>query len=64
MPCGPVLSTGEILSSSAIRERGAIVSDGRNEVLRNPMRFDGLDLRLSPAPKLGEHTEQVLKEFA
>lgn len=63
VPCGPVLSTGEILESPAIRERGAITKIGGTEVLRNPMRFANTELRLDPPPKLGEHTSKVLEEL-
>jgi crotonobetainyl-CoA:carnitine CoA-transferase CaiB-like acyl-CoA transferase len=68
VPCGPVLSTGEVLSSDGLRARGAIVPMqqpglGTIEALRNPMRFSDAELRLDPSPGLGEHTEQVLREF-
>ncbi len=64
VPCGPVLTTGEILSQPRLRERGAIVPSGDLEVLRSPMRFDGLAPRVEPAPALGEHTRAVLEELA
>jgi crotonobetainyl-CoA:carnitine CoA-transferase CaiB-like acyl-CoA transferase len=63
VPCGPVLTTGEILSQPRLRERGAIVPACGTEVLRSPMRFAGLEPRLDRAPALGEHTEKVLREF-
>ena len=63
VPCGPVLTTGEILSQPRLRERGAIVPACGTEVLRSPMRFAGLGPRLDRAPALGEHTEKVLREF-
>jgi crotonobetainyl-CoA:carnitine CoA-transferase CaiB-like acyl-CoA transferase len=68
VPCGPVLSTGEVLSSAGMRARGAIVPMeqtglGRIEALRSPMRFADAKLRLDSAPALGEHTEKVLREF-
>jgi crotonobetainyl-CoA:carnitine CoA-transferase CaiB-like acyl-CoA transferase len=68
VPCGPVLSTGEILSSPRLRDRGAIVTMqdptlGPIEVLRNPMRFEGVEARLEPSPALGEHTAKILREF-
>jgi crotonobetainyl-CoA:carnitine CoA-transferase CaiB-like acyl-CoA transferase len=58
VPCGPVLTTGEILESPKLRARDAVVGN----LLRSPMRFDGLDLPLNPAPALGADTEKVLNE--
>ena len=63
VPCGPVLTTGEILSQPRLRDRGAIVPSGEVEVLRSPMRFDGLEARVEPAPALGQHTQAVLEEL-
>ncbi len=68
VPCGPVLSTAEILESSVIRERKAILTledpvSGPIEVLRSPMRFAGLAPRLEPAPRLSEHTAKILQEL-
>lgn len=68
VPCGPVLSTSELLESSGYRERGAIVpmadsERGDVEVLRNPMRFSDVELPLAPAPRLGQHTAKVLAEL-
>jgi crotonobetainyl-CoA:carnitine CoA-transferase CaiB-like acyl-CoA transferase len=63
VPCGPVLTTGEILESPKLRARGAVVNVDGMEVLRSPMRFDSVDLRLDPAPALGADTERVLQEL-
>jgi crotonobetainyl-CoA:carnitine CoA-transferase CaiB-like acyl-CoA transferase len=68
VPCGPVMTTGEILSSDGVRERGAVVmmddpERGPTEVLVNPMRFAGTELRMDPPPRLGEHTDKVLREL-
>jgi crotonobetainyl-CoA:carnitine CoA-transferase CaiB-like acyl-CoA transferase len=68
VPCGPVLSTPEALSLPVVRERKAIVTimdpvSGPVETLRNPMRFAGMEPRLEPPPRLGEHTAKVLQEL-
>jgi len=68
VPCGPVLSTSEVLGMPVIRERHTILTmqdpvSGPVEVLRNPMRFAGMEPRLEPPPRLGEHTAKVLQEF-
>jgi crotonobetainyl-CoA:carnitine CoA-transferase CaiB-like acyl-CoA transferase len=68
VPCGPVLSTPEALELPVMRERNAILkmSDpvtGTVETLRNPMRFAGMEPRLEPPPRLGEHTAKILQEL-
>ncbi len=69
VPCGPVLSTAEILESPVMRVRKAILTmedpaSGPVKVLRSPMRFAGLEpRRLEPAPRLGEHTAKILQEL-
>lgn len=68
VPCGPVLSTSEVLESPGVRQRGAIVpmqdaERGDQEVMRNPMRFSDVELRLDPPPRLGQHTAKVLQEL-
>lgn len=63
VPCGPVLTTPEILNGPRLRNRGAIVEANGTELLRSPMRFEGLDARLDPAPALGEHTAKILAEL-
>jgi crotonobetainyl-CoA:carnitine CoA-transferase CaiB-like acyl-CoA transferase len=68
VPCGPVLLTSEVLGMPVIRERNAILTmqdpaSGPVEVLRSPMRFAGMEPRLDPPPRLGEHTAKVLQEL-
>ena len=69
VPCGPVLSTPEALQLPVIRERNAILTmhdpvTGPVETLRNPMRFAGMEQRLDPPPRVGEHTAKILAELA
>ena len=72
VPCGPVLSTAEVLGMPVIRDRNAILTiddplradgGGPMEVLRNPIRFAGIEPRLDPPPRLGEHTASILREL-
>jgi len=68
VPCGPVLLTSEVLGMPVMRERNAILTmhdpvSGPVEVLRSPMRFAGMEPRLEPPPRLGEHTAKVLQEL-
>jgi crotonobetainyl-CoA:carnitine CoA-transferase CaiB-like acyl-CoA transferase len=63
VPCGPVLTTGEILESPRLRAREAVVNVHNQETLRSPMRFGDVELPLNPARALGADTARVLREF-
>lgn len=64
VPCVPVLTAGERVANPHFVDRRVTLAD--------PVRRKGFPLVLenysppapSPAPELGEHTEQVLREFA
>jgi alpha-methylacyl-CoA racemase len=64
----PVLGLDEALSSELVREREMVVELEQPEL--GPVRLLGLPIKLSrtpgdptrPAPALGEHTEEVLRE--
>ncbi len=64
----PVLDLGEALDSELVREREMVVEVDQPEI--GPVRLLGSPLKLSrtpaqprrPAPALGEHTDEVLRE--
>lgn len=68
IPCGPINTYAEALSSSQVQARQMVVEIdhptlGRTRALGSPIKMSGtptLDARR--APLLGEHTEQVLSE--
>jgi formyl-CoA transferase len=67
--CGAVLDTKEVLADPHLRERGAIVdlehpTRGRFSTIASPLRLSNSRVAPSPAPLLGEHTEEVLREIA
>jgi formyl-CoA transferase len=65
IPCSPVLSMKEIENDPALRETGTIVEveqKGRGTFLTvgSPIKFSGFKPKITGAPLLGEHTEEVL----
>jgi crotonobetainyl-CoA:carnitine CoA-transferase CaiB-like acyl-CoA transferase len=69
VPAGPVHSIGEALSHPQTRARDMIVAlehpqAGRTQALGCPVHFSATPTRIDrPAPLLGEHTREVLREF-
>jgi len=68
VPCGPVLSTKELIEDETLQELGAIVTVDHPE--RGPFKTVGAPLRLSDSPvdivrspMLGEHTEEICTEL-
>lgn len=69
IPCGPVNNVREALEdpqSRAYRSVREVEQGGtRIPVLATPLWFDDrIEHRLDPAPRLGEHTAEVLREVA
>jgi formyl-CoA transferase len=69
VPCSAVFDTGDLLASEHLRQRGAVVTIdhpdmGTFDVPGNPVRLQDSPTDVTRAPKLGEHTADVLSEFA
>jgi len=68
VPCGPVLSRDEVLSDPQVIHNDTIVDShhptaGRVRTVKAPARFSETPAApLGPAPGLGEHTDEVLRE--
>ena len=68
VPVGPVNSIGEALADPQTRARGMVVDlvhpqAGATRALGCPIHFSETPARISrPAPLLGEHTREVLRE--
>lgn len=68
IPCGPVLSTEELMHDPHVLHREMIVKveghpQGDYYTVGMPVKLsDGNVDKITPAPMLGEHTEEVLKE--
>jgi crotonobetainyl-CoA:carnitine CoA-transferase CaiB-like acyl-CoA transferase len=69
VPCAPILNREDLLTDPQIAANALIVESehpqaGRMRQARPAARFDGTPAELrSPAPLLGEHTEEVLTEL-
>jgi formyl-CoA transferase len=68
VPCGPVLSTKELIEDETLADLGAIVTVDHPE--RGPFKTVGSPLRLSDSPVdivrsplLGEHTDEICTEL-
>lgn len=60
LPCGPLLSVGQILASPVVTERSLVreiphAALGSFRAIANPCRFAGLELEYAAPPMLGEH---------
>jgi crotonobetainyl-CoA:carnitine CoA-transferase CaiB-like acyl-CoA transferase len=71
VPCGPINSVAEAFLEPQVVARGMRVSLAAPDVpggslpsLRSPIMFSDAELALQrPAPRLGEHTQEVLNEI-
>jgi crotonobetainyl-CoA:carnitine CoA-transferase CaiB-like acyl-CoA transferase len=68
VPCAPVNTLAEALADEQVRERGMIVEVEHPElgVLRevaSPIRTAGVTGPKAPAPRLGQHTDEILGEL-
>jgi crotonobetainyl-CoA:carnitine CoA-transferase CaiB-like acyl-CoA transferase len=66
VPSAPILSVDRVLSDPQVRHRQMVIdlvhpSLGRVPTLGTPIKLDGaMGLTPAPAPRLGEHTDEVL----
>ncbi|MBD3662314.1 CoA transferase [Sulfitobacter sp. TSTF-M16] len=70
VPCGPIHTIGEALTSDQARARGAVVdmprADGDDlRLLANPLKLSATPVRYDrPPPHIGQDTDDVLREWA
>jgi len=68
IPCGPVNRLGELPADEHLRAvdmfpQADHPTEGRIRMVRPPVRFSGADCALRhPAPRLGEHSWEILRE--
>jgi formyl-CoA transferase len=65
IPCGPILSTKELIEDETLADLGSVVEvdhpeRGRFKTVGCPLRLSDSPAEVAPAPLLGEHTDEVL----
>ena len=68
VPCAPVLSMREIAYDPALRVSGSVVEveqkqRGKYLTVGSPIKFSGFTPKITGAPLLGEHTDEVLAKL-
>ena len=69
VPCGPIHTVGEALTSDQAQARGAVVDVPREggedlRLLANPLKFSATPVRYDRAPPhVGQDTEEVLEKW-
>jgi crotonobetainyl-CoA:carnitine CoA-transferase CaiB-like acyl-CoA transferase len=69
VPAAPIQSVDRVLADPQVRHRRMVVelahpAHGPLPTLGTPIKVDGqLELPVTPAPRLGQHTEQILTEL-
>ncbi len=68
VPCGAVLDTGEVLADPHLQARDMIVEmehpvRGRYVTVGNPIKLSDSPTTITPAPLLGQHRRDILKEL-
>lgn len=68
IPCGPVLSTGDLIDDAHLKQRGMIVTvphpqRGSFINVGCPIRMSESNVVITQPPLLGEHSEQILRDF-
>lgn len=68
VPCAPVLSMKEIACDPALRASGSVVEVEHKErgsylTVGSPVKFSAFTPKITGAPLLGEHTDEVLTEL-
>jgi formyl-CoA transferase len=68
VPCGACLDTGEILEDPHLQARDMIVEvqhpvRGRYVTVGNPIKLSASKTSITPAPVLGQHRDEILREL-
>jgi formyl-CoA transferase len=68
VPCGPILSTKDLLNDPSLNARGMIAevehpTRGTYKTVGCPLVLSDTPVEISRSPMLGEHTEEILKEI-
>jgi len=65
IPCGPILSTKEIIEDPSLADNGIVVTvehpeRGTYRTVGNPIKLSDSPTHITPSPLLGEHTADIL----
>jgi formyl-CoA transferase len=68
IPCGPILSMGELADEPSLRKTGTVVevdhpTRGKYLTVGNPIKLSDSPTEVKRSPLLGEHTDEVLGEL-
>ena len=68
IPCGPILSTRELIEDTTLRDNRVVVSvdhpeRGEYSTVGSPIRLSDSPVEVVRSPLLGEHTEEVYAEL-
>jgi len=68
IPCGPILSTKELIEDETLRELGAVVpvdhpERGQFQTVGCPLRLSDSPVEVIRSPLLGEHNDEVYREL-
>jgi benzylsuccinate CoA-transferase BbsF subunit len=68
LAAGPVYNTPEVINDPVFSQSGMLVNLKHGEVGERvvpglPVRFSAIDLEYRGAPMIGEHTDEVMREF-
>ena len=66
VPCGAVNTIREVIEHPQTKHRKVVVevdypSLGKIKLFNNPVKFSGFEIEVRRPPKLGEHTEEILR---
>src|SRR5438876_9512764 len=67
IPCGPILSMKELIEDQSLRATGTVVevdhpTRGKYFSVGNPVKMSDSITEVKRSPRLGEHTEEVLRQ--
>jgi len=68
VPCGPILSTKDIVEDPSLNARGMIAkvdhpTRGEFKTVGSPLSLSDTPMTIVPSPALGEHSEEILREI-
>jgi formyl-CoA transferase len=68
VPCGPILSMGELALEESLRQTGTVVEvdhpeRGKYLTVGNPIKLSDSPAEVERSPLLGEHTEEILTDI-